>query len=159
MSTVTERVAAGAAFLDERDPDWWKADVERPINLGALDLARGDSCVLGQRCPAAALAAWLGAPPEFSDDHEFRYNAYAQLLSGLPSAGEATELNEWAAAFGFQALQSSGIYTREDYDALTREWRRVIAARRGLSPDCGNGCHAPLCDGRNCSCDCHRSAS
>lgn len=28
---------------------------------------------------------------------------------------------------------------------------------RGLSPDCANGCHEPLCDGRNCSCDCHRS--
>lgn len=32
MSTIAERVAAGAAFLDERDPDWWRADVERAIN-------------------------------------------------------------------------------------------------------------------------------
>lgn len=29
---------------------------------------------------------------------------------------------------------------------------------RGLSPDCGSGCHAPLCSGRNCSCDCHGPA-
>jgi len=27
----------------------------------------------------------------------------------------------------------------------------------GLSFDCGNGLHAPVCDRRNCPCDCHRA--
>lgn len=41
-----------------------------------------------------------------------------------------------------------------------RERMRVVRAeRRGLSPDCASGCHEPLCDGRHCSCDCHRSGS
>jgi hypothetical protein len=30
-----------------------------------------------------------------------------------------------------------------------------IRIGRGLSFDCGNGLHAPLCDGRNCTCSCH----
>lgn len=35
--------------------------------------------------------------------------------------------------------------------------KRVIALiRRGLSFDCGNGLHAPVCNGRNCACSCHR---
>ncbi len=31
----------------------------------------------------------------------------------------------------------------------------VTAVQRGQSPDCANGCHAPLCSGHNCTCDCH----
>lgn len=29
----------------------------------------------------------------------------------------------------------------------------------GMSFECGTGLHAPLCDGRNCSCSCHGPAS
>jgi len=42
--------------------------------------------------------------------------------------------------------------------AFTRDpetLRQVIA---GLSPDCANGLHAPLCSGRNCTCSCHTAA-
>ena len=38
MSTIAERVAAGAAFLDEHDPGWWCADADPAIDLVALDL-------------------------------------------------------------------------------------------------------------------------
>lgn len=40
--------------------------------------------------------------------------------------------------------------------ALTQ---RATAVHLGLSPDCANGCHSPLCSGPNCSCDCHAAYS
>ena len=43
MSAIAERVAAGAAFLDEQDPDWW-----RNLDLQSLDLGSCTRCVLGQ---------------------------------------------------------------------------------------------------------------
>jgi hypothetical protein len=43
MSTIAERVAAGAALLDQRDPDWWRA-----IRPADLDIGSCCSCVLGQ---------------------------------------------------------------------------------------------------------------
>jgi hypothetical protein len=43
MSTVAERVARGAALLDEREPGW----AER-IDLGRLDVMSECRCVLGQ---------------------------------------------------------------------------------------------------------------
>lgn len=38
-----DRVAAGAAWLDEKYPGW-----EDKIDLGLLNIARADTCVLGQ---------------------------------------------------------------------------------------------------------------
>lgn len=43
MNTIAERVAAGAAFLDEREPGW----VDR-IDPRRLDIADCSRCVLGQ---------------------------------------------------------------------------------------------------------------
>ncbi len=41
--TIEQRVAAGAAWLDEHEPGW-----ERRIDLATLDLASSCRCVLGQ---------------------------------------------------------------------------------------------------------------
>lgn len=41
--TVKERVAAGAAWLDEHEPGWWQR-----INLGTLVMRDSCGCVLGQ---------------------------------------------------------------------------------------------------------------
>lgn len=41
--TVAERVAAGVAWLDQRQPDWWEL-----INLPRLDMWHSCKCVLGQ---------------------------------------------------------------------------------------------------------------
>ena len=49
MTTIAERVAAGAAFLDEHDPGWWRADVDRAIDLRVFEMAEPEHCVLGQR--------------------------------------------------------------------------------------------------------------
>jgi hypothetical protein len=43
MSTIAERVAAGAAFLDEHDPGWF-----RRVHVASLRLEDCFSCVLGQ---------------------------------------------------------------------------------------------------------------
>lgn len=43
MSTIAERVAAGAAFLDEHEPGW----VDR-IDLDRLDLDLCPDCIIGQ---------------------------------------------------------------------------------------------------------------
>lgn len=42
---------------------------------------------------------------------------------------------------------------RDDVLSLAAEVYRLRAA---LSPDCATGCHAPLCNGWRCTCDCHR---
>lgn len=42
-TSVEQRVAAGAAWLDEHEPGW-----ERRIDLGVLELADDCRCVLGQ---------------------------------------------------------------------------------------------------------------
>jgi hypothetical protein len=43
MTAITERVAAGAAFLDEQWPGWWQR-----IALDQLVLSDCSRCVLGQ---------------------------------------------------------------------------------------------------------------
>jgi hypothetical protein len=46
MTTVAERVAAGVAYLDEREPGW-----AAQIDLEVLDLSDCDRCVIGQLYP------------------------------------------------------------------------------------------------------------
>ncbi|HTJ37080.1 MAG TPA: hypothetical protein VL738_27960, partial [Dactylosporangium sp.] len=70
-ATIAERVAAGAAFLDEHDPEWWRADVERAIDLDKLNLGHGDACILGQRCPVSQLAAFMVMEPSDLWDDDF----------------------------------------------------------------------------------------
>ncbi len=43
MTAIAERVAAGAAFLDEHDPGW-----DRDVDLATLDLSDCGNCVFGQ---------------------------------------------------------------------------------------------------------------
>jgi len=121
VSTIAERVAAGAAFLDEHDPDWWRADVERAIDLNKLNLRSGFTCILAQRCPV-------------SDPRPSPYVAYAAILSGLP-AGTGTDLSaiwEWGEPLGITAPQWVPDADMT-HDGLTAEWRRVITERRSAS--------------------------
>jgi hypothetical protein len=131
MSTVTERVAAGAAFLDEHDPEWWRADVDRAIDLDRLRLHLGDSCVLGQRCPVTVLAGYWGVtiadenePDELaSGDWTRAYHAYAIELSGLR---DFENLADWGYVRGFVAAGNV-------WGELTAEWKRLITGRRAAS--------------------------
>jgi len=43
MASVEERVAAGAALLDERKPDWFKS-----IDCAALEISSCNRCICGQ---------------------------------------------------------------------------------------------------------------
>jgi len=44
MSAIAERVAKGAALLDEKGPTDWASE----INLEALDIVSTSNCILGQ---------------------------------------------------------------------------------------------------------------
>lgn len=128
MTTIAERVAAGAAFLDEHDPQWWRPDVERAINLDALDLAESDRCVLGQRCPLTVLAERLDCDVDDLSAIDFgdTYSAYSQHLSGIEGDG----LAYWARDRGFTLTTD---LDGSEWDALTAEWRKVITERRAAS--------------------------
>lgn len=129
MNPITERVAAGAAFLDSHDPGWWRADVEWAIDLDALDLMNGERCVLGQRCPL--------------ETRECSFYVQGAILSGVAADypgldldhAEAAELliDEWARPLGFQARGVAVLERAADFDDLTAEWKRVITGRRSGS--------------------------
>jgi hypothetical protein len=137
-ATITERVAAGAAFLDEHDPDWWRADVERAIDLDRLDMGDGDSCILGQRCPLSVLAEFVGSTPNNLDGSDFdsAYTAMAihvgAVTDALPSHRPGVRVDMWAMPLGFQAASTGDgtFFDQDDYDALADEWKRVITGRR-----------------------------
>jgi len=131
VTTEVERVAEGAAFLDEHDPDWWRADVDRAIDLGALALADPVLCVLGQRCPLEVLSRYADhfAEGDLSAQYWRSYFAYAHELSAID---KWDGLTEWAAPLGFQA--AAGDYADDEanevYASLTAEWKRLITERR-----------------------------
>jgi hypothetical protein len=119
-----EQVAAGMAYMDEHDPPWWRADVERAIDLDTLALDQTDRCVLGQRCPLTVLASRVGLdvaelqPVDFGE----AYQAYARHLSRLSGLA----FHEWAVAHGFITADGDA----ENWGDLTAEWKRVIGERR-----------------------------
>jgi hypothetical protein len=122
-NTVAECVEAGAAFLDDYDRGWWRADDGRAIDLGALDLSSGSNCVLGQRCPLEIRA---------NDQLDTPYYAWAKVILGT---GIDRAVDMWAAERGFQVFPyiegvREGDGEDDEYDALTAEWKRVIEARR-----------------------------
>jgi hypothetical protein len=134
-ATIPERVAAGAAFLDEHDPGWWRADVERAIDLGTLNLGMSDRCILGQRCPVETLGKYLRARhgmqvTEVWDAEDYNYWALAYELSGIPESGDPDSLDvvRWSFALGFNSRPDN-----LDYQELTAEWTRVITERRSAS--------------------------
>jgi hypothetical protein len=114
--SISERVAAGAAFLDEHDPEWWRPDVERAIDLEQLELSNGGDCILGQRCPLESVD-WRTTP----------YASQAARLSGQTFYGA------WASSRGFDIDPFGDQDGGDEYDDLTAEWRRVITGRRAAS--------------------------
>jgi len=124
MTSIAERVAKGAQFLDEWDPEWWREDVERAIDLDKLRLESLDSCVLGQRCPLSVLADYLGMPERDLESYDRldAYRAYGGFLSGIDNY---LEVGDWARGLGFNAHHGFA-----EWDSLTAEWKRVITERR-----------------------------
>lgn len=129
MTTIPGRVAKGAQFLDDADPEWWRPDGARAIDLEALNLRNPGNCVLGQRCPLEVLAWWQETDISQLDayDNWDAYWAYASRLSGM----EGARMVAWAAERGFTTSAGDDLNTIEaEFAELTAEWRRVITARR-----------------------------
>lgn len=117
VSTIAERVAAGAAWLDEQMPNWWNA---YRIDLSKFDMAAGCGCVIGQLYPAEGY--------EVDEDDEESPFEHAIETGWL-------DLDERAAiVLGFYATTPHTIGgTAREYDRLTTEWRRVITERRAAA--------------------------
>lgn len=104
LLTVEDRVARGAALLDEKVPGW--VDL---IDLDTLDLGSPCRCILGQTFadhPDADLT-----PFTFGVDSIFKVGADADDI----------------AAYGFEVYLDD---LADYYWSLTDEWTRVILARR-----------------------------
>ena len=94
------------------------------IDLSLLAMFDGDVCVLGQRCPASILAAYVDEPGE-----EDRYFAYLTHLSEVANWDAGVD---WASRHGFSLIRwdLKGQEAPDRWAALTAEWRRVICERR-----------------------------
>jgi len=99
MSTVAERVARGAALLDEKVPGW-----AGRISLGELDLSSCTFCVLGQLFAVDAFVE-----PDWD--------------SGYDLGRRVLDLEDDDDLHGFDR------YYVEPWSELNAEWRRVITER------------------------------
>ncbi len=105
-----ERIARGAAFLDERAPGW-----RQRIDLEKLELSSCVACVLGQVSANADPYGWrevrlgFGLDFESAEDHGFALSddEYETVMEAIESADDM-----------------------DVYDELTSEWRQYIEATR-----------------------------
>lgn len=125
MTDIDPRVGAGAAWLDEVQPDWWKV-----VDLDFLDQQQCDQCVLGQ------LVSWVttGEPKRIHDGYQqvVNYSAPWCTDTEVVHSQEAFQLTDrmpipLAKARGFH------ISSEDDWDMLTDDWRTTIAARREVT--------------------------
>ena len=112
MSAVDERVARGAAFLDETRPGW-----DRHIDLDRLSLRSACDCVLGQ-LDDEPRHAWQETVEAFGLD--FEDSQECDLGFSLPSVTVADA--DWPAG-------------ARGWRELTEAWRALITARREGPPE------------------------
>ena len=100
MTAIAERVAKGAAFLDEREPGW-----DTRIDLGILSLDSSCRCVLGQL-----------------------HGGYGDGLraTGLDDDND----RDIELGFFWTDEHLVGFSLDDEPGDLTAEWKRVITARR-----------------------------
>lgn len=108
-SDLAARAAAGAKFLDEKEPGWWSR-----IDLSNLDMSapyryadNKPGCILCQLCPP-------------NEDGDQRYREMVGIL------GISNQVNE----LGFYATQDEYIDDRYIYEKLDVLWAREIQERR-----------------------------
>lgn len=109
-STITERVARGAALLDEREPGW-----HQRINLERLWMRMTCDCILGQ----------LYDPGQDDVKSEYQDDGYWVGLRALNIPAHPVRYPE---AYGF-AAEDTG-----EYNALDKAWRELIGSRRAGEP-------------------------
>lgn len=142
MNDIADRVARGAAWLDEKYPQWFDK-----IDLSILDLSNCTQCVLGQVYTGAIPAAEQGqvlaqaiaqVTHGWPDAVEWAQDYRLQVASGefggyqiLTDFHELPEDGEW---HGFVARADRGGEQDADTDAeyvlLLEEWTRHIVRRR-----------------------------
>lgn len=114
--TYEDRIEQGAAWLDETQPGW-----ERRLDIGQLDLASCERCVLGQVFMDRAKATEMG--------------------TGYGWALHVFESVDMSHTRGFSLdedeLREMGIHTGREYAVLTDEWGAFIKDRfdRGVLSD------------------------
>jgi hypothetical protein len=133
--TVRERVAAGAAWLDQEAPEWREI-----VETGNLDIMSGVSCVLGQ------VSVAMGWTWDYSGTTGYHGGIEHALGEDSPFGEEAAV---WARVHGFlwiafeelpydsedgltdfarEALNDAArLAVETDKEALTEEWLRVLA--------------------------------
>ena len=146
QSSIEKRVARGAAWLDRVKPGWFKL-----IDLDALDLRSGCSCVLGQivykearACGAFACGKVTGYGSVVVRDHKAtgagRWGSldYATIqtievrkaeLSNIDNLKDLVIPGITAKRRGFELTKSQEGDSAAEWDALTDEWRAVIEAK------------------------------
>lgn len=141
--TITERVAKGAAFLDEHFTGWWER-----IDLNTLNIDSCDNCVLGQ--------LWCTAPQE--EQGQIVAQAVQSMVAKRWDLQMAHQIMREQTPYGriataYEELNLSGTWdlgfnygnpTYADLDEaqdLTDEWTRVVIQRRlDAHPDVILGC-------------------
>ena len=102
-----DRIVAGARFLSDLDPGWWRENALLPASLAALDTADPYRCVL-----ACWAAQHLPAPPQRGPRQVPPYDRAVRALR--LSSRQAQDLG----------------FTGVDADRLTPGWRHLITCLR-----------------------------
>ena len=105
MSSLRDRAAAGAAFLDRAEPDWFKR-----VNPETLDLAHGNLCVLGQL-----------------------YGTYRQGIGRHNALFQNTEKSQKLGFVGNCNPDSYFGRLRGGWNRLTRAWKNEIEKRQAVA--------------------------
>jgi hypothetical protein len=130
VSTVAERVARGAAWLDEKYPQWFTK-----IDLSILDLGDCTQCVLGQ--------VYTGVIPA-AEQGQVLAQAIRSVTQGWPDA------QEWADDYRLQVLsnQMGGYHILTDFHELPEDgqWHGFVATVDSLEVDGGRGEYVELLD-------------
>ena len=101
-----DRIVAGARFLSDLDPGWWRQGAVLPASLAALDMADPYRCVL-----AWWAARRLPAPPR--------------------GPRQAAPYDRAVCALGLSSQQAQALgFTGVDADLLTAGWRHLITCLR-----------------------------
>lgn len=100
--SIPERVAAGAAWLDEKYPAW----IDR-IDVDTLNVASPCKCILGQA---------------FGDYDTSPYDARWSPTGGYAARDRGFNVDVWD--------EMPYVEEEAEYADLTAEWRRLIESRR-----------------------------
>jgi hypothetical protein len=105
---VESRVAAGAAWMDEKAPGW-----EDQVNILTLDIGIPFVCVLGQ---------------VFGRQAPLHTNGYYWALLNLMEGNSRLSIK-----LGFNALEAEYEERMAEMPVLTEAWRRLIVKRAELA--------------------------